>query len=100
MKTLTFTDEQFKRLSQWDENFRTATNSQWSRGIGSDADIIQEIWNEVTGKQGHVDKSCGACVLRLLQEVGTAYNADKAARAEVKAGAAEQPKRTRVKVEA
>lgn len=75
---MTFNKQQMEILSAWEDNFRTAVNSKWSRGIGTTGYVtIHKIYTEATGRKFPMHPSCGSCMLRLLQEVGGLYFADK-----------------------
>lgn len=95
---MNFTDEQYAILSQWEDNYRTAIRSQWSRSIGRTAALtIHGIYSSVVKGAPHLNHSCGSCVLRLLRNVGNLYFADKAEREEErkrKVAMADVPERT------
>lgn len=75
------TDKQFEALAKYEDNFRTAINSRWSRGISAAAyDFMREVYQSATGQTMPGRPSCGNCILRMLQAVGRLYFADKAER--------------------
>lgn len=77
------TDEQFKTLSQYETQFRTAVKSRWARIPGTAAlHEIHRIQFEVTKRKTALNTSCSTCVLRLLTDMGHIYFADKAEREE------------------
>ena len=77
------TDEQYRILSKYEEQFRTAIKSRWARFPGTAAmHVIHNIKTQVTGHASRLNTSCSSCVLRLLTEMGNIYFADKAEREE------------------
>lgn len=87
---MTFTEEQFKTLSKYEEHFNTAVNADWSRYPGSVAlDEIHSIYCFVTGDTRRNNKSCSHCILNLLKDCGKLYFQDKEERSQIK------PKKTR-----
>lgn len=75
---MTFTKEQMEVLSQWEPNFKSAIEAKWSRGIGTTGyTTMHRILTEATGKHHPYSPSCGSCSLRLIQETGRLYFADK-----------------------
>lgn len=79
MKTKrTFTDEQIKALAPYEQNFRTAVYSNYSRRVGGPdaAYAIGRIYHDATGIQLAVYPSCQDCMMRLLKQVGKAYLED------------------------
>lgn len=80
---MTYTKEQLRILASWEENFRTAIQSKWSRGIGTTGyTTIHRIYTEATGKKLPFHPSCGTCMLHLLQDAGKVYFEDMKALAE------------------
>lgn len=87
---MTFDNDTYAYLTQFEDNFRTAINSRWSRHPGhQNLRRMGEIYNHVTGTQRNVNTSCQACVLSFLTDIGKLYYADKAERE----AAAEKPKK-------
>ena len=77
------TEEQYKTLSQYESQFKTAINAKWARFPGTAAlHEIHRIQFEVTKKKTALNTSCSTCVLRLLTDMGNIYFADKAEREE------------------
>lgn len=75
---MTFTEEQLKTLSQWEDNFRTAVNAQWARNPGrSGLKVIYDIYTSVTGDTRRFNDNCSHCILSLLQDCGRIYFQDK-----------------------
>ena len=78
---MTFNDEQFEALAQYEESFLTITRSNYARPVGyQNAKRIRDIANAAGMKTGWVNFSCARCISRLLRQVGTAWLADKAER--------------------
>lgn len=81
-----YTDEQFNILSQYEENLRTATNSNWARNPGRTAlGQINDILNAATGVNHRINTWCQQCILTLLRNAGKLYFEDKAEREAKKA---------------
>lgn len=75
---MTFTEEQLKTLSQWEDNFRTAVNAQWARNPGrSGLKVIFDIYTSVTGDTRRFNDNCSHCILSLLQDCGRIYFKDQ-----------------------
>ena len=71
---MTFTEEQLKTLSAWEEHFRTAVNAQWARNPGtSGLKVIHEIFTKATGDQRRFNDNCNHCILSLLTDCGRLY---------------------------
>lgn len=76
------TDEQFKALAPYEENFITATknnDSRYSRHPGSAAlDLMQSIYTMQIAPRPRLNKSCSHCILSLIHDMGIVWLADKA----------------------
>lgn len=82
---MTFTIDQIKRLSKWEDAFRTAVKSDYARGVTPrNAEEIFEILKSATGTNMILNSSCSRCIKDLLKLVGTRYFADKQEMAEIK----------------
>lgn len=74
---MTYTEEQLKTLSVWEDNFWTAIKADYSRYIGLSAiRVIHRIWEDAHHAKRNLDTGCSHCVLTLLKDVGTEYFAD------------------------
>ena len=74
---MTFTKEQLKTLSAWEENFRTAVKAQWARNPGrSGLKVIYDIYTSATGDTRRFNDNCSHCILSLLQDCGRIYFQD------------------------
>ena len=74
---MTFTKEQLKTLSAWEENFRTAVNAQWARNPGrSGLRTIYDIYTSATGDRRRFSDNCSHCILSLLTDCGKLYFQD------------------------
>lgn len=74
---MTFTTEQLKTLSAWEENFRTAVRAQWARNPGrSGLRVIYDIYTSATGDKRRFNDNCNHCILSLLTDCGNAYFKD------------------------
>lgn len=72
-------DEEMKALKPYEKNMETAIRAGWASYPGSAAlDTMHAIYKRVTGNDTRLNKSCGACVLGLLRDVGRLYFARKA----------------------
>lgn len=74
---MTYTKEQLKTLSQWEENYYTALKADYSRYVGMTAiRVIHRIWEEAHKSKRTLDAGCSHCVLSLLKDVGREYYRD------------------------
>lgn len=74
---MTFTTEQIKILSAWEENFRTAVRAQWARNPGrSGLRVIYDIYTTATGDRRRFSDNCNHCILSLLTDCGRLYFQD------------------------
>ena len=78
---MTFNDEQMAVLAKYEQNFLTATKTNWSRYPGRDAlEEILATLKAATGDRRRLNAACGVCYLNLLKDTGRLYFADKEAR--------------------
>ena len=74
---MTFTKEQLKTLSAWEENFRTAVKAKWARNPGRTAlRVIYDIFTQATGDRRRFSDNCSTCILNLLTDCGKLYFED------------------------
>lgn len=74
------TNDEMAFLSNYEGHFNTAIKSQWSRYPGIDAlTKMHRILERVTGVTRTLRVSCGACTLRLVQDIGRIYFSQKEA---------------------
>ena len=74
---MTFTNEQLKALSAWEENFRTAVKAKWARNPGRAAlRVICDIFTQATGDRRRFSDNCSTCILSLLTDCGRLYFQD------------------------
>ena len=74
---MTFTTEQLKTLSAWEENFRTAVNAKWARNPGrAGLRVIYDIYTSATGDRRRFSDNCSTCILSLLTDCGKLYSHD------------------------
>ena len=74
---MTFTNEQLKALSAWEENFRTAVKAKWARNPGRAAlRVIYDIFTQATGDRRRFSDNCSTCILNLLTDCGKLYFED------------------------
>jgi hypothetical protein len=74
---MTYTAEQLKTLSAWEENFRTAIKAKWARNPGrSGIRQIYDIYTKATGDRRRYSDNCSTCILSLLQDAGKLYFQD------------------------
>lgn len=74
---MTFSKEQLKTLSAWEENFRTAVKAKWARNPGRTAlRVIYDIFTQATGDRRRFSDNCSTCILNLLTDCGKLYFED------------------------
>lgn len=89
------TDEQFKALLPYQKHFETIVRSQWARHPGIAAlDLMQEIYNEVSGTKMRLNKGCSNCISNLMSDLGKIFLADLEERKRREVG--ENPERKEV----
>lgn len=72
------TKQEFKYLSQFDENFYTAIQSNFSRNISrSNLERFSEIIEKETGKTINTNYNCSVCALNLIKKMAELYYAEK-----------------------
>lgn len=77
------TDEQFNTLAQFEPNFKTALECNYSRYPGqAGVDTLFRIWRELTNTRVNINRSCGSCILNLVKNVGKLWYQEKARREE------------------
>lgn len=92
---MTFDNDTYGFLSQFEDNFRTAINSRWSRHPGHQNLLrMGEIYNAATRQHRIIYTSCQACVLSFLTDIGRLYFADKESRENA---VQEEPKKKQIK---
>ena len=68
------TDEEFEILKKYDEQIRTASESNFAKDIQTkDIDTIADIYSRLIGQQYKYNKNCSKCRLKLLQKISTYY---------------------------
>lgn len=71
------TREEVALLKPYEENMRTALDSDWTRGLGGDGvRAMKAVLESMTGKKHFVVQGCAGCVLRLARTVGRWYFED------------------------
>ena len=97
---MNYTEEQFKTLAPFEDNFRTALEGNWSRRISiPDQRRIKATYEAATDTRVPYNVGCASCVVRILRQAGRLWFEDKNAREGTKSGdqvgtksqAAEQP---------
>ena len=74
-----FTNDEIKFLEQFEDNFTRALDADYVRGAAlSDLEHMRTIWERVTGKDYHLNTSCGNCVLTFFKQIGGEYRKQKA----------------------
>lgn len=72
------TEEEYQSLSGYEQHFRTAVRSKWSRYPGSSAlHLMHRIYCRITGSNQRLNASCSSCILRLLTDLGNIYFKEK-----------------------
>lgn len=75
---MTYTDEQFKELAEFDGSFYTAVKLNYARPLRRGAiERIAQIHREATGSSLRGNPTCSDCIKRVLKVVGVHYLADK-----------------------
>lgn len=82
---MTYNDEQFQELAEFEESYLTAQKG-YARPLRRGAiERIAEIHRAATGSRIKARGNCGECALRVLRLVGTYWLADKDERAALEA---------------
>lgn len=72
------TKQEFKYLSQFEDNFYTATRSNFSRNISrTNLEKFSEIIEKETGKTTNTNYNCGVCCLNLIKKMAEIYYTEK-----------------------
>lgn len=72
------TKQEFKYLSQFEENFYTAIQSNFSRNISrSNLERFSEIIEKETGKTINTNYNCSVCALNLIKKMADIYYKEK-----------------------
>ena len=73
----TLTAEQRAILAPYADQLHRAHFSNWAKPVLSvELDAYLTVWKQLTGSDRTVQKGCGRCILRLLQDLGTLYFAE------------------------
>lgn len=73
------TQEEFAAVAAYEKELQVAVRSKYLRNVGrSGLAILTPIYERVSGARYPVNPNCAACILGLLQRLGTIYFADKA----------------------
>ena len=84
---MNYTEEQFKTLAPFEDNFRTALEGNWSRRISiPDQRRIKATYEAATDTRVPYNVGCASCVVRILRQAGRLWFADKEAREGTKSG--------------
>lgn len=72
------TKQELKYLSQFEDNFYTATRSNFSRNISrTNLEKFSEIIEKETGKPTNTNYNCSVCALNLIKKMAELYYAEK-----------------------
>lgn len=72
------TKQEFKYLSQFENNFYTATRSNFSRNISrTNLEKFSEIIEKETGKPTNTNYNCSVCALALIKKMADIYYKEK-----------------------
>ena len=72
------TKQEFKYLSQFEDNFYTATRSNFSRNISrTNLEKFSEIIEKETGKPTNTNYNCSVCALALIKKMAEIYYNEK-----------------------
>ena len=93
------TDEQFNTLAQYEPNFKTALECNYSRYPGQEGvTTMFNIYRDLTHTRMNLNRSCSVCILNLVKSLGKLYFAEKTRREE-EARKAEELKKEEPKAE-
>ena len=93
------TDEQFNTLAQYEPNFKTALECNYSRYPGQEGvTTMFNIYRDLTHTRMNLNRSCSVCILNLVKSLGKLYFAEKTRREE-EARKAEEAKMEEEKTE-
>ena len=93
------TDEQFNTLAQYEPNFKTALECNYSRYPGQEGvTTMFNIYRDLTHTRMNLNRSCSDCILNLVKSLGKLYFAEKTRREE-EARKAEELKKEEPKAE-
>lgn len=68
------TQEDIKYLEAYEQHFKTAINSNYTRNVVSSAlDRMLEIYQKETGTPYRLCKSCTSSILNFLKQIGKLY---------------------------
>ena len=68
------TQEDIKYLEAYEQHFKTAINSNYTRNVVSSAlDRMLEIYQKETGTSYRLCKSCTSSILNFLKQIGKLY---------------------------
>lgn len=75
MATTRLTTEEMTALAPYEQNFRTAVEQNWSRGLSRMAyETIYAIYKRIYGaKAARLNTACSICLMQLLKDVGRIY---------------------------
>ena len=95
MNKLTYTDEQFDYLAQFESQFDCIINRRYMpRPLARGAyEAIRDIYRAATGSHIGGSASCSQCVARVLRAAGGKWYEDKELREEMAAQKAAKPRK-------
>lgn len=74
-----FSKDEIAFLEQFEHNFSCAIDSDYVRGVAlSELEKMRKMWERVTGKEYHLNSSCGNCILTFFKQIGGEYRKQKA----------------------
>jgi hypothetical protein len=74
-----FSKDEIAFLEQFEHNFSCAIDSDYVRGVAlSELEKMRKMWERVTGKEYHLNSSCGNCILTFFKLIGGEYRKQKA----------------------
>lgn len=72
------TKQELKYLSNFEDNFYTATRSNFSRNISrTNLEKFSEIIEKETGKIQNINFNCSICALNLIKKMAELYYKEK-----------------------
>lgn len=72
------TKKQKAALAKYEQNLRTATQSNFTRAMSQTAvQEVKQVYEQLTGQPYRMNKNCSACVLDLLKRTARLYFNDK-----------------------
>ena len=80
---LKLTEEQYEKLKPYEKDLRNAYKNSFVHMGGADFNVVADIYDQVADKPlSKSQRSCNACRLRALKQLGEAYENHEKGKAE------------------